>query len=121
MTSTSYINKTKFAVDTFDQMCGETDVSRATKKWSQAYHYSMINNMLVNSYATYLCNMRRFKPEESILTRFKFNLSIALALTRDLKEYRYYNSGTISHELKSKLKDNLKIDDGQVSSLNVQL
>lgn len=92
-------------------MGSETSVARATKKWPQAYHYAIINNALVNAYVIYLYNMKTHQPGKPILSRFKFNIEVALRLTKDLKNERYQNPEKLSHELRANLKKNLKIED----------
>lgn len=54
-----YYNKTKGAVDTFDQMCAKYSCSRKTERWPQCLFYGMINAAAINSWIILKHNMNR--------------------------------------------------------------
>jgi len=71
-----FYNKTKCAVDMLDQICARYTVQRATRRWTMAMFYGMINIAAINSLVIYAHNMRKDKPENKI-KRKDFLLRIA--------------------------------------------
>ena len=67
-----FYNKTKGAVYMLDQMC----VQRATRRWTMAMFYGMINIAAVNALVIYAHNMRKDQAEKKI-KRKDFLLRIA--------------------------------------------
>ncbi|GBP15968.1 PiggyBac transposable element-derived protein 4 [Eumeta japonica] len=57
-------NKTKGAVDTFDQMCGHLSCNRKTRRWPLCIFYGMINMAVLNSFILHVDNSRtrKIKP-----------------------------------------------------------
>ena len=61
-----FYNKTKGTVDMLDQMCARYTVQRATRRWTMAVFYCMINIAAVNALVIYTHNMRKVQPEKKI-------------------------------------------------------
>jgi len=59
-----------------DQMCARYTVQRATRRWTMAMFYGMINIATVNALVIYAHNMRKNQPEKKI-KRKDFLLRIA--------------------------------------------
>jgi hypothetical protein len=59
-----FYNKTKGEVDTLDQMCARYTVQRATRRWTVAMLYGMINIVAVNALVIYAHNMCKDQPEK---------------------------------------------------------
>ena len=58
--------KTKGAVDMLDQMCARYTIQRATRRWTMAMFYGMINIAPVNALVIFAHNMRKDQPENKI-------------------------------------------------------
>jgi len=54
------------AVDMLDQMCARYTAQRATRRWTMAMFYGMINIAAVNALVIYPNNMRKDQPEKKI-------------------------------------------------------
>jgi len=64
------------AVDMLDQICARYTVKQATRRWTMAMFYGMINIAAVNALVIYANNMRKDQPEKKI-KRKQFLLRIA--------------------------------------------
>jgi hypothetical protein len=62
-----------------NQMCARYTVQRATRRWTMAMFYGVINIAVVNALAIYAHNMRKDQPENKI-KRTEF----LLIITHDL-------------------------------------
>jgi hypothetical protein len=49
-----------------DQMCARYTVQKATRRWTMAMFYGMINIAAVNALVIYANNMRKDQPEKKI-------------------------------------------------------
>ena len=91
-------NKTKGAVGTLDQMCARYTVQRATRRWTMAMFYEVVNVSFVNAFAVYAHNMckqqRHMKPK-----RKEFLFSIARHLVTPFAAQRY-KSPKLSRKIK---------------------
>jgi hypothetical protein len=54
------------AVDMLDQMCAKYTVQRATRRWTMAMFYGMIDIAAVNALVIYANNLRKDQPEKKI-------------------------------------------------------
>jgi len=72
-----HYNKTTGASDTFDQLCHEYSVSRATHRWSVRFFYGMLDQAAVNSFVLYTLNVNN-----QVITRDKFLLELSMALIK---------------------------------------
>ncbi|XP_069618531.1 piggyBac transposable element-derived protein 4-like [Ranitomeya imitator] len=97
----TFYNLTKSGVDTADQMCGNFNVSRNTKRWPMVIFFTMLNVGGINSQVIYLSNelkqMRRrmyLKQLANELVSGELSLrstktvGMPLALQHRLKRYR---------------------------------
>jgi hypothetical protein len=57
---------TKDAVDMLDQMCARDTVQPATRIWTLAMFYGIINIAAVNALVIYAYNTRKDQPEKKI-------------------------------------------------------
>jgi hypothetical protein len=64
------------AVDMLDQMGAKYTVQRATRRWTIAMFYGVINIAAVNTLVIYANNMRKDQPEKNIRIKY-FLLRIA--------------------------------------------
>jgi hypothetical protein len=64
------------AVDMLDQMCARNTVQLATRRWTMAMFYGMINIAAVNALVIYANNMSKDHPEKKIRRKY-FMLRIA--------------------------------------------
>lgn len=79
-------NQTKGAVDTFDQMCHNTNCGRKTKRWPLCFFYNMINIGVINAYVIYLSNFVKNNPPTSkALSRQMFFIQLHDELTSGWK------------------------------------
>jgi len=67
------------AVDMLEQMCARYTVQRATRRWTMAMFYGMINIAAVNALVMYANNMRKDQSEKKIKRKY-FLLRIAHGL-----------------------------------------
>jgi len=67
------------AVDMLNQMCARYTVRRATRRWTMAMFYGMINIAAVNALVIYANNMHKDQPEKK-KKRTYFLLRIAHGL-----------------------------------------
>ena len=65
-----FYNKTKGTVDMLDQMCERYTIQRATRRWTMAMFYGMINTTAVNALVIYAHNMRKDQPKKIKLRHF---------------------------------------------------
>ena len=49
-----------------DQMCARYTVQRATRRWTMAMFYGVINIAAINALVIYAHNMRKDQPEKKI-------------------------------------------------------
>ena len=59
-----------FALDMLDQMCARYTVQRATRRWTMAMFYGMINIAAVNALVIYANNMHKDQPEKKIKRKY---------------------------------------------------
>jgi len=52
------------AIDMLDQMCARYTVQRATRRWTMAMFYAVINIAAVNALVIYANNMNKDQPEK---------------------------------------------------------
>ena len=71
-----YHNKTKGALDTLNQMCARYTVQRATRRWTMAMFYGVVNVVFVNTFVVYAHNMRKQQRHMKLKCK-EFLLSIA--------------------------------------------
>jgi uncharacterized membrane-anchored protein len=64
------------AVDMLDQMCARYTVQLATRRWTMAMFYGMINIVAVNALVIYANNMRKDQSKKKIKWKY-FLLRIA--------------------------------------------
>ena len=81
----TFYNATKGGVDMVDQMAGEYDTSRNSRRWPMTVFYSMLNVSTINAYVLY-CH----KPENKLKRRF-FIKSICMQLIEDNLKRRMQN------------------------------
>jgi hypothetical protein len=83
-----FYNKTKGAVDMLDQTCARYTVQRATRRWTMAMFYCMINIAAVNALVIYAHNMHKDQPEKKI-KRKDFLLRTAHDMVKPFVTQRY--------------------------------
>ena len=83
-----YYNETKGAVDALDQMCAQYTVERATRRWTMAMFYGVVNIASVNAFVVYAHNMRK-QQRHMKLKQKEFLLSIARHLVIPFAAQRY--------------------------------
>jgi len=76
------------AVHMLNQMCAKYTVQRATRRWTMAMFYGMINIVAVNALVTYANNMRKDQPGKEIKRKY-FLLRIAHDLVTKFVTQRY--------------------------------
>jgi hypothetical protein len=57
-------------VDMLDQMCARYTVQRATRRWTMAMFYGMINIAAINALVIYANKMRKDQPEKKIKRKY---------------------------------------------------
>ena len=81
----TFYNATKGGVDMVDQMAGEYDTSRNSRRWPLTVFYSLLNVSTINAYVLY-----SHKPENKLKRRF-FIKSISMQLIEDNLKRRMQN------------------------------
>ena len=76
------------AVDMLEQMCARYTVQRATRRWTMAMFYGMINIAAVNALFIYANNMHKDQPEKKIKRKY-FLLRISHDLVTRFVPQRY--------------------------------
>lgn len=97
-------NKSKGAVDTFDQMCHHMNCGRKTKRWPLCIFYNIINISCLNSYVILTHN--HFKRNLCVKppSRLQFMLTLHQELTKDWQMYRLTIS-TLPRSLRSQIEN----------------
>lgn len=72
---TEYYNKTKYGVDTFDQMCAYYSCNRKTKRWPLCLFYGMVSAATINAHVIY--NKMQNNIGEPGMDRRTFMLKLA--------------------------------------------
>lgn len=101
-----FYNHTKGGVDTFDQLCHLTTVSRKTRRWPLRIFYGMVDIAGVNTYVIYKCNV----TGDKIPKRSAFLKELAFALVEDRLKERMHNS-RLPREMKNTIRVILKCED----------
>ncbi|KAL1446576.1 hypothetical protein WDU94_007625 [Cyamophila willieti] len=73
-------NETKGAVDTFDQMCQNTNFGRKTRRWPMAFFYNILNIVAINAFVIYSHNILRAKQTPMNPQDFMMKLHEQLAI-----------------------------------------
>lgn len=105
-------NKTKGAVDIFDQMCQSTNVIRKSKRWPQTIFFNLINRACVNAYVIYLHNNSRATGRKP---RIEFLLQLAEELIGPWQEERMKTN--ISHELRASIMEDKTVPSSSGANL----
>lgn len=104
-------NHTKGGVDTFDQLCHSTSVSRKTRRWPLRIFYGMLDAAGVNSFVIYKCNSSGNMNTGNIIPkRSKFLKELATALVEELLKERLCND-RLPREIRSNILQKLKVED----------
>jgi hypothetical protein len=87
------------AAGILDQMCARYTVQRATRRWTMATFYRMINIAVVNALVIYANKMRKDQPEKKIRRKY-FLLRIAHDLVTQFVTQRHKLS-TLRRDIKT--------------------
>lgn len=85
-------NDTKGGVDSFDQMCNNSNCGRKTKRWPLCLFYNMINIASINSYVLYVHNFYQKHGtgnDSKAMTRHKFMIQLHEQMTRKFQIIRF--------------------------------
>lgn len=97
-----FYNKTKSAVETFEQMCSSMSASRKANRWPIAVFYALLNMAFVNSYIIYCENMISLKQKPLCRRNFMKSLSNSLITPWATKRKQI---PTLSASVKKKISD----------------
>ncbi|XP_022911999.2 piggyBac transposable element-derived protein 4-like isoform X1 [Onthophagus taurus] len=104
-----FYNETKGGVDTFDQLCHSTTVSRKTRRWPLRIFYGMMDIAGINSYVIYKWNEDADKPVQ----RSAFLKQLSMSLVEEHLRGRM-NNGRLPREIRSNIRQILKCDEEEV-------
>ena len=90
----TFYNSTKGGVDMVDQMAGEYDTSRNSRRWPLTVFYTLLNVSTINAYILYCHN-----PENKLKRRLFIN-SVSMQLVQEAMKKRLQNIH-LSRDLKS--------------------
>ena len=90
----TFYNSTKGGVDMVDQMAGEYDTSRNSRRWPLTVFYTLLNVSTINAYILYCHN-----PENKLKRRL-FIKSVSMQLVQEALKRRLQNIH-LSRDLKS--------------------
>lgn len=82
----SNYNRTKGAVDTFDQMCHHMNCGRKTKRWPMCFFYNMLNIVCINSFIIHVHNS--CKQADKPMNRFNYMVALHSELARKFQMSR---------------------------------
>ena len=101
-----FYNATKGGVDTFDQLCSLSTVSRKTRRWPLCIFYGMLNIAMNNAFILY--NLKEVSSDQH-LTRRQFYRRMSVELSQTWVQHRNTTMKTMPTELRNLMQDTFNL------------